>query len=117
MGVLLINLTCATRAVPEDAPANVRVVGSSPSSVFISWVPPTTPNGIITTYNLYISYGDGSPSVTMQSNAASTNYTVTGLQPYQLVSAKISASNSAGEGPMSDSATGRVRELGMLAHN
>lgn len=101
--------------VPEDAPANVRVTGSSPSSVFVTWIPPSAQNGIISSYSLYINFTDGSPVVIRQSNSASTNYTVTSLQPYQLVTVQISASTEAGEGPASEVVPGRAREQGMLA--
>lgn len=53
----------------------------------------------------------------MQSSSASLNYTVTGLQPYQLVAVQISASTSAGEGPLSEVVEGRAREQGMFTEN
>lgn len=99
--------------VPEDAPTIAQVAGNSPSSVLVSWSPPSTPNGIITSYIIYINYNDGSPVVMIQSNSDSTNYTVAGLQPYQLVSIMISASTAAGEGPVSEIVSGRARELCM----
>lgn len=107
---------CFLDTVPEDAPANLQVVGNSPSSVLVSWIPPSTPNGVITNYNLYINYNDGSPEATiLQSNAFTMNYTVADLQPYQQISVKISASTMPGEGPMSESVSGRAREMGMLS--
>ena len=105
-------ITFLLSTAPEDAPASIKVVGNSPSSVFVSWIPPLTPNGIITGYNLYINYSDESPVTIIQSNTTSTNYTVIDLQPYQLVSVMISASTIAGEGPVSESVAGRARELG-----
>ena len=98
--------------VPDDAPANVRVTGTSPSSVLVRWMPPSIPNGIITGYTLYINYTDGSPVAVIQSS--STDYTVNGLQPYQLISVRLSASTSAGEGPSSDVVMGRATEMGMF---
>lgn len=35
------------------SPADIKVVVSSPQALFISWLPPLEPNGIITEYNLY----------------------------------------------------------------
>lgn len=99
--------------VPDNAPDNVRVTGSSPSSVLIYWIPPSSPNGLITSYNLYINYTDGSPIAVRQSTT--TNYTVSGLQPYQLVSVRVSASTSTGEGPMSLEVSGRTTELGTFS--
>ena len=116
MCVVLHNVTYAffqTTIAPEDATANVRVTGTSPSSVFVSWIPPLTPNGDIIRYTLYVNYSDGSPVAVMQSNSASTNFTVSGLQPYQRVSVMISASTTAGEGPTSETVSGRTREQSM----
>ena len=100
-------------AAPEDAPVSVQVTGNTPSSVLVSWTPPSTPNGVVMTYNLYINYSDGSPIARIQSSASNTYYTVMDLEPYQLVSVAISASTTAGEGPVSGSVTGRAQELGM----
>ena len=54
--------------------------------------------GIITHYNLYVDYNNGS-----NFNAISTEnmYTISPLSPYQIVSVRISASTSVGEGPPS----------------
>lgn len=98
--------------VPEDPPANIRVVGNDPSSVAVSWIPPSVPNGIIMSYDLYINYNDVSPLSAIQSGALNTNYIITGLRPYQLVSVMISASTVAGEGPRSEMYSGRAREQG-----
>jgi len=35
------------------SPADIKVVVSSPQALFISWLPPLEPNGVITKYNLY----------------------------------------------------------------
>lgn len=48
----------------------------------------------------------------MHTNSNATSYIVMGLQPYQMVSVRVSASTSAGEGPAGDLAVGRARELG-----
>lgn len=99
-------------AAPDDAPFNVQVEGNSASSVLVSWNPPPTPNGNIINYTLYINYTDSSPVMVMYTNSDSTSYTVTGLHPYQMVSVRISASTTAGEGPIGDLSFGRARELG-----
>lgn len=101
-------------AVPGDPPANIQVTGSSPSSVLVTWIEPPTPNGIITNYNLYINYSDGSPLVSLRSSATTTNYTLTNLRPYQLVIIQVSASTTVGEGPSSEAAMGRSTEEGLL---
>ena len=91
---------------------NVQVAGSSPSSVLVTWIMPSPPNGIITSYSLYVNYSDGSPIAVIRSDASTTNYTITNLQPYQLVIVQISASTAAGEGPLGEPAMGRAREYG-----
>lgn len=91
---------------------NVQVAGSSPSSVLVTWIMPSIPNGIITSYSLYVNYSDGSPIAALRSDASTTNYTITNLQPYQLVIVQVSASTDAGEGPLSEPAMGRAREYG-----
>ena len=88
------------------------MAGNAPSSVIVTWVEPTVPNGIITGYILYVNYSDGSPVVVLQSGALPTNYTLINLQPYQLVTVQVSATTAAGEGPRSQPAMGRAREEG-----
>ena len=101
--------------VPGDAPMNVKVEGSSSSSVLVTWFPPSVPNGMITSYTLYINYTDGSPIDTIQFSGSTATYTVSGLQPYQLVKVHISASTSAGDGPTSELTLGRAKEEGTIA--
>ena len=100
--------------VPEDAPLDVEAIGRSASSVVVTWAPPSTPNGIITSYTIYINHTDGSPVEIMWSGSSTTSYIVTNLQPYQLIIVKISASTLAGEGPKSESASGRSTEEGNI---
>jgi hypothetical protein len=38
------------------SPADIKVVVSSPQALFISWLPPLEPNGVITKYILYTRY-------------------------------------------------------------
>ena len=69
-------------------------------------------NGVITSYNLYVNYSDGSPLAVLQAGATTSNYTLSNLQPYQLVTVQVSASTAAGEGPRSEPVMGRSREEG-----
>ena len=100
--------------VPEDAPLDAQAVGRNPSSVLVTWVQPSTPNGVITSYTIYINYTDGTPTEIIQSRSSTTSYTVSNLQPYQLIIVEISASTSAGEGPKSGSVFGRSTEEGTV---
>ena len=101
-----------TFTVPDDAPSNVVVTNVTSSSVLISWSPPSTPNGIITHYTIYVNYTDGSGIFTIQTESSATSYTLTDLQPYQSVIVQVSASTAVGEGPVSETAEGRPHELG-----
>ena len=98
---------------PEDAPANVTVVNTSSSSVMVIWTAPSIQNGIIIHYTLYVDYADGS-AIVQVNTLSDTNYTVDGLQPYQLVTVQVSASTAAGEGPLSQPTMGRASEEGTV---
>lgn len=82
------------------------------SQLDISWNPPTTPNGVITHYTLYtievivVSASDGETTYW---------YSLTGLHPNLLVSVVISASTSAGEGPLSDPVEKKTPEAPCMA--
>ena len=99
--------------VPEDSPTNVVITDLSSSSVLITWTPPSIPNGEISYFTLYIDYTDGSAIVVLITGSNRPNYTLEGLQPYQLVAVQVSASTSAGEGPKSNASEGRASEEGM----
>ena len=82
--------------------------------MLITWAPPSTPNGAIISYTIYINYTDGSPVEIMQSRSSTASYVVSNLQPYQLIIVEISASTSAGEGPKSEPVFGRSTEEGKI---
>lgn len=41
-------------AVPS-APANIKAVVSSRNKILVSWLPPSSPNGVLVGYTLYMS--------------------------------------------------------------
>ena len=94
--ILTFHATCI--AVPADAPTNVSVIAISPFAIAIRWSPPSTPNGIIVSYTLYIS----SSSVTTTRNQQLMDIVMEGLAPYERVSVRVSASTKIGEGPQSE---------------
>ena len=100
--------------MPDNAPLDAEAIGRSPSSVLVTWASPPTPNGVITSYTIYVNYTDGSPVEIIQSRSSTTSYVVTNLQPYQLILVEISASTSAGEGPRSVPVSGRSTEEGKI---
>ena len=57
-----------------------------------------TPNGIITSYTLYISYSNGTNSL-ISVDGDVMKYLLTGFFPDQLMVVELSASTIGGEGP------------------
>ena len=78
-----------------------------PTSIELSWVPPTKLNGIITGY--FLTYSTGSGELSSENITASvTSYTVTGLEENTLYRLTVSAETSAGRG---EGSTVSVRTL------
>ena len=63
---------------------------------------PDHPNGMVTSYNIYLQYDDIEETSTITVRANTTAFTLSDLQPYTLVRIKISANTSIGEGPLSN---------------
>lgn len=53
-GVISPPVFCQTEEDAPEAPSDIKIAISSPSSLYVSWLPPSEPNGIITRYNLYM---------------------------------------------------------------
>ncbi|XP_058831697.1 cell adhesion molecule Dscam2 isoform X2 [Topomyia yanbarensis] len=53
-GVMSPSAFCHTEEDAPEAPSDIKIAISSPSSLYVSWLPPSEPNGIITKYNLYM---------------------------------------------------------------
>ena len=85
-------------SVPADAPTDVSVIATSPFTIAINGSPPSTPNGFIVSYTLYIS----SSSVTTTKNQELLASMLGGFTPYERVSVRVSASTEIGEGPQSE---------------
>ena len=64
----------------------------------VEWDPPSVPNGVITAYNIYVDYENGTND-TFVVKGQSTTYIITDLLPYQVLSVEISANTTIGEGP------------------
>ncbi|XP_052129243.1 cell adhesion molecule Dscam2-like isoform X3 [Frankliniella occidentalis] len=52
-GVRSKPIYCVTEEDVPDAPADIKVVASSSSSLVVSWLPPTRPHGRLTGYTVY----------------------------------------------------------------
>ena len=97
-------MLCVCFTVPSDSPQTFESVAEH-FSVNFTWTPPTTPNGIITGYNLIVS----KLSTTTTNNYNTTSYTydvmtqsvsLDGFLPFQKYNATIKASTVVGYGPM-----------------
>ena len=85
-------------SVPGTPPTITTFNVSSPYFVLVEWDPPSTPKGVITHYNLYVDYENGSNDTFIVEGQA-TVYNITDLIPFQFVSVEMSANTSVGEGP------------------
>ena len=90
--------------VSSSAPGPVASVSGSPSSatsVALSWAPPLTANGMLTSYHIdYQSANESGIYDNREVNlsASTTSYTVTGLEESTLYHFTVSAETGAGRG-------------------
>lgn len=77
----------------------------------MTWSIPDLPNGVITRYNLYIDYKNGT-IVGLPFDPSVTNFIITGLSPYQLVGVFLSASTNVGMGPNSTTVDYHTEQTG-----
>lgn len=87
-----------------DAPANIKVVVSTSQSLFISWLPPNHPNGIITKYTLYTRVVNGREELNHEKkNVPSQQFyhEVKNLQAHIEYQFWVTASTRIGEGKSS----------------
>ena len=90
-------------------PLNVTVTtGDILRTLIVEWEPPSSPEGIITTY--MVTYND----ITVDTSNNDTNYTITGLDPYTNYSITVLACTSNGCGDQSDVVIGTTAEEGKL---
>lgn len=87
-----------------ETPSDIKVVVSSPQSLYVSWLPPNEPNGIITKYNLYTRVLNGREELNHEKrNLLSTqlHYEAKSLQAHIEYQFWVSASTRVGEGKSS----------------
>ena len=99
---------------PDDSPQNISIIAADSVSVLIQWQPPHMPNGIITHYNIYIDFTNGTNITTNSVLGDSTLYLLDQLSVFQLVGVSISAITGGGEGPMSSFVFNTSAETGMI---
>lgn len=103
-GVPSKQIYCQTEQDVPEAPADIKVVVSSPQSLYISWLPPNEPNGEITRYNLYTRTVNGREELNHDKrNMPSTQltYEAKGLKPHMEYQFWVTASTRIGEGKSS----------------
>ncbi|KAM4744036.1 usherin isoform 3-T3 [Anableps anableps] len=88
-------------STPENVPAPL-VIPMSPHSLNISWTPPETPNGVITSYGLWM---DG--VLVFNSSSSQRFFIVEGLSPWSrhVVRLQACTAQGCGKGPMMESYT------------
>ena len=91
--------TFFTFTVPSDRPQNFVAEAISSKSINLMWDRPTTPNGVITEYNL--TYRAPNSMVTSRS-ISGTMYIAEGLNEYTNYTFTIRASTSVGPGPQAE---------------
>ncbi|KAG7203545.1 hypothetical protein KM043_013595 [Ampulex compressa] len=95
---------CQTEEDVPGSPADIKVVVSSPQALFISWLPPLEPNGVITKYNLYTRVVDGRKEINHGKRplpATNTHFEATDLQQHVEYQFWVTGSTRVGEGQSS----------------
>ncbi|KAK2583617.1 hypothetical protein KPH14_009555 [Odynerus spinipes] len=95
---------CQTEEDVPGSPADIKVVVSSPQALFISWLPPLEPNGIITKYNLYTRVVDGQGELNHGKrtlSASNTHFEATDLQQHVEYQFWVTGNTRVGEGQSS----------------
>jgi hypothetical protein len=91
------------RSVPE-APVDIKVMVSSTNSLYVSWLEPREPNGVITKYNLYIRQVNGRDEMNNDKRnlpSSQTFFEAKGLQGHMEYQFWVTASTKIGEGKSS----------------
>ncbi len=88
-------------SVPISPPLDITVSGVSSAAVLIKWLPPTQPNGIITSYTLYINFSNNSNVDVVIVDGRLSLYFINGLAMNQNVGVSIVATTVIGNGPQS----------------
>ncbi|GAB0100349.1 Down syndrome cell adhesion molecule-like protein Dscam2 [Sergentomyia squamirostris] len=103
-GVLSNPAFCQTEEDAPEAPADIKVVVSSPQSLYVSWLPPNEPNGVITKYNLYTRVVNGREEINNEKRnlpSQQLSYEAKGLQAHVEYQFWVTASTRVGEGKSS----------------
>ncbi|XP_070070778.1 cell adhesion molecule Dscam2 isoform X5 [Drosophila takahashii] len=103
-GVVSKPLFCHSEEDVPEAPADIKVVSSSSQSLYISWLPPTEPNGVITKFSLYTRVVNGREELNNEKRSLPSQqayYEAKGLHPHMEYQFWVTASTRVGEGKSS----------------
>ncbi|KAM8709903.1 hypothetical protein ACLKA7_016669 [Drosophila subpalustris] len=103
-GALSKPLYCHTEEDVPEAPSDIKVVVSSPQSLYVSWLPPTEPNGVITKYSLYTRVVNGREELNNEKRSLPSQqayYEAKNLHPHMEYQFWVTASTRVGEGKSS----------------
>ncbi|XP_035874530.1 phosphatidylinositol phosphatase PTPRQ [Phyllostomus discolor] len=82
--------------VPDSAPESITYRNISPGEIEISFLPPSSPNGIIQKYTIYLKRSNGNVERTIDTTSLTQN--IEGLKKYTQYVIEVSASTLKGEG-------------------
>ncbi|XP_023168187.2 Down syndrome cell adhesion molecule-like protein Dscam2 isoform X2 [Drosophila hydei] len=103
-GILSKPLFCHTEEDVPEAPSDIKVVVSSPQSLFVSWQSPNEPNGVITKYSLYTRVVNGREELNNEKRSLPSQqayYEAKNLHPHMEYQFWVTASTRVGEGKSS----------------
>ncbi|KAM8802889.1 phosphatidylinositol phosphatase PTPRQ isoform 2-T2 [Rhynchonycteris naso] len=85
-----------SETVPDTAPENITYKNISSGEIEISFLPPSSPNGIIQKYTIYLKRSNGNEERTIETT--SLTQSIKGLKKYTHYTIEVSASTLKGEG-------------------
>ncbi|XP_066224583.1 phosphatidylinositol phosphatase PTPRQ isoform X2 [Saccopteryx leptura] len=85
-----------SETVPDTAPENITYKNISSEEIEISFLPPSSPNGIIQKYTIYLKRSNGNEDRTIETT--SLTQSIKGLKKYTQYTIEVSASTLKGEG-------------------
>uniref|UniRef100_G3R780 Protein tyrosine phosphatase receptor type Q n=1 Tax=Gorilla gorilla gorilla TaxID=9595 RepID=G3R780_GORGO len=85
-----------SETVPDSAPENITYKNISSGEIELSFLPPSSPNGIIHKYTIYLKRSNGNEERTI--NTTSLTQNIKGLKKYTQYIIEVSASTLKGEG-------------------
>ncbi|XP_066113682.1 phosphatidylinositol phosphatase PTPRQ isoform X2 [Saccopteryx bilineata] len=85
-----------SETVPDTAPENITYKNISSGEIELSFLPPSSPNGIIQKYTIYLKRSNGNEDRTIETT--SLTQSIKGLKKYTQYTIEVSASTLKGEG-------------------